>query len=182
MLFQELGKLKRSSIMNSIIMVAVGVLMIMCPAQYINSLVSVLGYGMLIVAAVTVLEFISGKRVLMNYIYLTGALILGLVGTAILLFESNIVQIIGLVFGIWLIGIGIIDMSSALMYARRAERSGWQVLVVLSALQILFGLVVLFNPWWSEPGKLFDVIGRMLLFSSVVSIVRLVLVWPIKGE
>ena len=79
-------------------------------------------------------------------------------------------------------GIGIIDMSSALMYARRAERSGWQVLVVLSALQILFGLVVLFNPWWSEPGKLFDVIGRMLLFSSVVSIVRLVLVWPIKGE
>ena len=42
MLFQELGKLKRSSIMTSIIMMAVGVLMIMCPAQYVSALVSTL--------------------------------------------------------------------------------------------------------------------------------------------
>ena len=42
MLFQELGKLKRSSIMTSIIMMAVGILMIMCPAQYVGALVSAL--------------------------------------------------------------------------------------------------------------------------------------------
>ena len=47
---------------------------------------------------------------------------------------------------------------------------------------ILFGLVVLINPWWDEPTKLFDVIGVMLLFSSVVSIVRTIFNWPIKGE
>ena len=72
MLFQELGKLKRSSIMTSIITMAVGVLMIMCPAQYVGALVSTLGYVMVIFSAVWVLNFISGKRVLMNYIYLTG--------------------------------------------------------------------------------------------------------------
>ena len=42
--------------------------------------------------------------------------------------------------------------------------------------------IVLINPWWSEPTKLFDVIGGMLLFSSVVSIVRLIYIWPIKAE
>ena len=68
MLFQELGKLKRSSIMTSIIMMAVGILMIMCPAQYVGALVSTLGYCILIFAAVMVLDFISGKKVLMNYI------------------------------------------------------------------------------------------------------------------
>lgn len=44
------------------------------------------------------------------------------------------------------------------------------------------GFIVLINPWWSEPTKLFDIIGGMLLFSSLVSIVRLILVWPIKSE
>ena len=68
------------------------------------------------------------------------------------------------------------------MYARRAERKGWWVLIVLSVLMILFGLIILVNPWWNEPAKLFDVIGGMLLFSSVVSIVRLIFNWPIKTE
>ena len=182
MLFQELGKLKRSSIMTSIIMMAVGVLMIMCPAQYVGALVSMLGHGILIFAGVMILDFISGKKVLMNYIYLTGALILALLGCAITVFESNIVHIIGLIFGLWLLADGAIGIVNTLMYVRRAGRQGWWVLVALSALLILFGLIVLINPWWKEPTALFDVIGGMLLFSSMVSIVRMIMIWPIKGE
>ena len=75
--------------MTSIILMAVGILMIMCPAQYIDALVSALGYGMLILAAVMVLDFISSKKVLMNYIYLTGALILALLGIAVLVFGRH---------------------------------------------------------------------------------------------
>ena len=182
MLFQELGKLKRSSIMTSIILMAVGVLMIMCPGRYTGALVSTLGYCMLILAAVLVMDFISGKKALMNYIYFVGALILALVGCAITVFESNVVRVIGLIFGLWLVGDGVVGIISALMYARRAGRQGWWVLIVLCALMILFGLIVLVNPWWNEPTALFDVIGGMLLFSSVVSIVRLILLWPIKSE
>ena len=182
MLFQELGKLKRSSIMTSIILVAVGVLMILCPKQYVNALVSTLGYGMLIFGVVMILDFISGKKALMNYVYLTGALILALVGIAIVVFEVDVVKVIGLVFGLVLVGDGIISIVNALMYARRAGRKGWQVLIVLNALLILCGLAVLVNPWWSEPTMLFDVIGGMLLFSSIVSIVRLFYLWPVRGE
>ena len=181
MLFEELGKLKRSSIMTSIILAAVGIVMIMCPAQYVKSLVSVLGYGMLIIATVWILNFLSSKKCLMNYIFLTGALILMLLGMAVLVFD-NIVLLIGLVFGLVQVIGGIISMVNAWMYARRAQRKGWWLLIVLSALMILFGLIVLVNPWWDEPTKLFDVIGYMLLFSSVVSIVRLFFNWPIKAE
>ena len=182
MLFQELGKLKRSSIMTSIILVAVGVLMIICPQQYVNALVSTLGCGMLVFSAVMLLDFISGKKTLMNYVYFTGALILALLGIAIVVFETDVVKVIGLVFGLVLVGDGIVGIVNAWMYARRAGRKGWWVLIVLNVLLIVCGLVVLINPWWSEPTKLFDVIGVMLLFSSVVSIVRLILVWPIKSE
>jgi len=181
MLFQELGKLKRSSIMTSIIMMAVGVLMIMCPTQYVNALVSTLGYVMVIFAAVWVLQFISGKRALMNYIYLTGALIVALLGIAVLVME-NIVGVIGLIFGLLAIADGGITVFHAHTYVRRAERKGWQMLMALGGLMILFGLILLINPWWNEPVRLFDVIGVMLLFASGVSIVRLIFIWPIKAE
>ena len=180
MLFQELGKLKRSSIMTSIIMMAVGILMIMCPGQYVGALVSTLGYCILIFAAVMILDFISGKKVLMNYITFTGALILALVGIAIVVFEADTVRVIGLVFGIILVGDGAVGIANAWLYARRAGRKGWWVLIVLNALMILCGLIVLVNPWWNEPTMLFDVIGGMLLFTSIVSIVRLFYLWPIR--
>ena len=182
MLFQELGKLKRSSIMTSVILMAVGILMIMCPAKYVNALVSVLGYGMLIFATVLVLNFISGKKALMNYIYFTGALIMALLGSAVLIFDDDIVRVLGLIFGLALIADGAIGIANALLYVRRAEREGWKLLTVLCGMLILFGLIILVNPWWDEPTLLFDVIGGMLLFSSVVGIVRLIQLWPIKGE
>lgn len=180
MLFQELGKLKRSSIMTSIILMAVGILMIICPKQYVNALVATLGYGALVFAVVMILDFISGKKALMNYIYFTGALILALLGIAIVAFEADVARIIGLIFGVILVTDGISGIVSTWMYVRRAGRSGWWVLNVLNALLILFGLIVLVNPWWNEPTMLFDVIGVMLLFSSVVSITRLFYLWPIR--
>ena len=181
MLFQELGKLKRSSIMTAIILGAVGIVMIMCPAQYVNALVSTLGYGMLVLATVWVLNFLASKKTLMSYINLTGALIIALLGIAVLVFD-NIVLVIGIVFGLVLLGDGITTLISTWTYTRRAQRKGWWLMILLSALMILCGLVLLINPWWNEPTMLFDVIGVMLLFSSVVSIVRLIFLWPIKSE
>ena len=180
MLFQELGKLKRSSIMASILLAGFGLLMIICPQRYFGALVAMLGYGMLILAAVMALEFISGKRSLMGYVHLTGAVILALLGIAIVIFEADTVRVIGLIFGVVLVGSGIMGIVNAWMYARRAGRSGWWVLIVLNVLLIMCGLIVLINPWWNVPTMLFDVIGGMLLFSSIVSIVRLIYTWPIR--
>jgi uncharacterized membrane protein HdeD (DUF308 family) len=180
MLFQEIGKLKRSSIMTSIILMGFGLLMIICPKQYVNALVATLGYGMLVLAMVMVLDFISGKKVLMSYISFTGALLMALLGVAIVAFETDVVKVVGLIFGVVLLGDGIVGIVNAWMYVRRAGRQGWWVLIVLNALMILCGLIVLVNPWWSEPTMLFDVIGGMLLFSSIVSIVRLFWLWPIR--
>ena len=182
MLFQELGKLKQSSIMASILLAGLGILMILCPQQYVGALVATLGYGMLILAAVMALDFISGKRTLMSYVKLTGAVILALAGIAIVAFEADTVRVIALIFGLILVGDGIVGIVNAWMYVRRAERSGWWVLVVLNALLILCGLIVLVNPWWNRSTMLFDVVGGMLLFSSIVSIVRLFYLWPIRGE
>ena len=181
MLFEELSKIKRSSIMTSIMLVAVGIVMIICPPQYVESLVAVLGYGMVILAGVMMLDFINAKKSLINCIKFAGALVLLLLGIAVLVF-TEIVQLIGIVFGLILVADGIITITNTWMYARRAKLKAWWLLVLLSLLLIAGGLIILVNPWWNETIKLFDVIGVMLLFSSLVGIVRLIIIWPIKDE
>ncbi|MBE5808658.1 MAG: hypothetical protein E7317_10020 [Clostridiales bacterium] len=182
MLFQELDKLKRSSIMTSIVTAVLGIAMIICPDPFIPSLVATIGYTMLIVAIVMVLEFITSKRVLINYFYFTLALILGLFGAAVLIFDDNVVRMVGLVFGLAQIVSGISEIIYTLTYVRRSGRNAWWLMLVFSALTILFGLIVLVNPWWNDPGSLLDVIGGMLLFSSLVGIMRLIFIWPINSE
>ena len=99
-----------------------------------------------------------------------------------MLIFDNILLLIGVVFGLILVADGLITMISTWMYARRAKLKGWWLLVLLSLLLIAGGLAILINPWWNETLKLFDIIGAMLLFSALVGIVRLIIIWPIKDE
>ena len=172
--------MKRSWIMTSIIMIAIGVVMIMCPVRYMGMLVSALGYVLLVAATVMILNFLSSKKVLINYIALTGALFVGLLGLFVLVHRRDILQILSLVFGLVLVIEGLSDLYNAFMYARRAGRTAWWVLAVLSVLTVIFGLILLVNPWWDTPAALKQVIGGMMLFSSVASIIRIVLTWPFK--
>lgn len=182
MIFQELGKLKRTTIMASIVMMATGIIMIICPEAYVDSLMASLGYIMLVVATVMVLDFISAKGSLADFVSLGAAIIIGLFGLAVIVFNNNVPHTLGWIFGILLIVDGLHSVFHALMYSRRAQRKGWWVLLVLSALLILFGLIIFFNPWWNSPNKLLDVIGGTMILSSVVGILRILWVWPIRKE
>ena len=181
MLFQELGKLKRSMIMTSVIMMAVGILMLICPERYVSLLVVAAGYGLLILATVMGLEFLSSKKVLINYVYLTGSLLIGILGAAVHFYRKDVLQVLGLIFGIFLVVEGLNELFNTWKYARRAQRKGWWIQILLSLLLLLAGLVVLTNPWWDTPGSLMKVIGAMMLFSSAVGIVHVVLIWPFKN-
>ena len=181
MLFQELGKLKRSMIMTSVIMMAVGILMLICPERYASLLVVAAGYGLLILASVMGFEFLSSKKVLINYIYLTGALLIGILGVAVLFYRKNVLQVLGLLFGIFLVLEGLGEMLNTWKYARRAQRSGWWVLILLSLLLVAAGIVILTNPWWDTPSSLMKVVGGMMLFSSAVGIIHVILIWPFKN-
>ncbi len=186
MLFQELNKLKWNSVMSSIVLITIGLLMLICPDSYITAMIGTLGSVLLVLAVLGILDFIGSNKALIHYVYLTGYLALAIIGTAILVFEINSLYTISWMFGAFLLLSGLSNIASALTYARRSGRRGWWVLLPLSILQIIFGLVIflniILNPWWDTPVALFKAVGLMLLFSSVVSILRLIWVWPIKNE
>ena len=56
MLFQSINKIKRSSIIMSMTLIALGIVMIICPGNYTMSLISALGYASMILAVVMTLE------------------------------------------------------------------------------------------------------------------------------
>ena len=191
MLFQELGKLKRTTIMFSIIMMTVGIVMILCPDSYTGALIDVLGYVALIAATVMVLDFIGGKRSAGDYISLTISLIIGIIGLSVLVFndETNtILYTLSVIFGAFLILDGIHSLLNAFIYGRRAGRKGWWVLVILAGLLMMYGSIIIIKFNRNQENvviashELLTTFGWLLLCSSVVGIVRLILVWPIKKE
>jgi len=181
MLFQKLGKMKRIWIMTSIIMIIVALVMLICPVDYIGVLISVLGYVMLIGAAVMTFNFLSSHKGLVNYIILAGGLLMGLLGLIILIERNNILPVLSLLFGLVLLLEGVNDLINAFIYVRRAGMGAWVFLAILSVLSIGCGVILLINPWWNHPAVLMQMIGFMLLYSSVVKIIRVILTWPFKN-
>ena len=182
MLFQTLDKLKRQSILAAVLMMALGVVMLICPENYVNTLVVTVGYGMIVFAIVEMLEFISSKKALIHYIIFTGALIIAILGVFILIYNQDLLKALGWLFGFVLLQDGLFTLLNALLFARRSNRKGWWMLVVLAVALMALGVLIFLNPWWDSPSLLMRVIGSALLFSAFVSALRLVWIWPFKNE
>ena len=101
MLFQELGKMKRSWIMTSLILIAVGIVMILCPVRYMRLMISALGYVLLVWATVLCLNYLSSSKTLMNYVSLAGALFIGILGLFVLVHRRDVLPTLGLLFGLF---------------------------------------------------------------------------------
>ena len=181
MLFQTLDKLKRQSILAAILMMALGVVMLICPESYVNTLVVTVGYGMIVFAIVEMLEFLAGKKAMIHYILFTGALIIAILGVFILIYNQDLLKALGWLFGFVLVQDGLFTLLNALLFARRSNRKGWWMLAVLAMALMVLGVLIFLNPWWDSPSLLMKVIGGALLFSALVSALRLVWIWPFKS-
>jgi len=168
--------------MSSIILIVFGILMVLCPENYVRTMIELIGAVLLVFSMIGILDYLSSNKSLIRYIYLTGWLIVGIVGFMILIFEIDSLYTVGVLFGAFLILSGISNILNAFIYAKRSGRKGWWILILLALALIACGVVVFINPWWDSYSKLFKVIGVMILFSSFVSILRLIWIWPIKSE
>ena len=181
MLFEGLSKLKRQSIMTAIVLLVIGIVLIICPETYIGTLIDVLGILILITACIMILDYIGSNKSLMDYILLSCALAMGIAGGLVLILEVNTIYVLAWIFGIAMIAYGVFSLFHALVFARRSGRQGWWVMVLLSALLIFFGVIIILHPWWNTPGSLLRISGLVVVFSAVVSALRLIWIWPVKN-
>ena len=139
MLFDSLDKIKRNSIFSAILLMALGAVMLLCPEAYISSFTLGAGYVLVIIAMVMMLDFFTSKKSLMDYILFVAALLILILGGCVLVFSEDIMSVLARLFGILLVADGARTIFHAFTYARRSERKGWWVLVVLSVLLIIAG-------------------------------------------
>lgn len=180
MLFESLDKIRRNSIMSAILLIALGIIVLICPKEYVGFLILILGYILTIISIVMMLNFMSSSKSIMEYLKFTAAIVLGIVGLCVLIFRHDIMNALAWLFGFLLILDGARTLFHSFTYARRSQRQGWWILTILSSLLIIAGLALFINPWWDTPDKLQKVIGGTVLFSSLVSIIRLIWTWPLK--
>ena len=103
-----------------------------------------------------------------------------LLGIYILVSGDNILKVLSVLFGILLMIDGLHSSMHAWVYARRAGKKWWAILLILSILLFITGIVILNNPWWHTAHSFVKVIGGVILFAAALGIVRLILVWPIR--
>ena len=181
MLFDSLDKIKRNSILSAILLTTLGAVILICPEGHIPLLTLALGYTLLVVALVMMLNFFSSKKSLMDYIKFTGSLAILIGGICVLVFRDDILRVLAWLFGLLLVLDGGRTLFHSFMYARRSKRRGWWILAILSVLLIAAGVILLVNPWWDTPSMLMKVIGCAVLFAAVVSSIRLYWTWPLRN-
>ena len=182
MLFQGLDRLKRSVLMTTIVLMFIGVIFMIIPGGSIKYISRGLGFLLLVALAFSVLNFVSSSKALFHHIVLVGGLIAGVVGALILSNDTLLEKALKWLVGVVPIAAGIYGVYHAFVFARRSGRKGWFILVVLSALLIVFGAFVFFNPWRDNTSALMMIIGGSLLFSSMVSGLSLIWIWPIHRD
>ena len=182
MLFEELNKLKISSIMSFIIMMAIGIVLIIWPEEYTTMLIDFLGAVLLIVAVVMILDFMNSKKSLVDFVFLTLALIVGIAGMFTMIFDTDSLKVLRVFFGIILVISGFHGILHALIFARRSGRKGWWILMPFNVVLVALGFVVWLLPRWDTNASLMNVIGLIMIYSSALSALGLIWDWPIRSK
>ena len=180
MIFEGLNSLRRNAIMTSIVLLSFGIVLLILPELYLQPLIEGMGAVMIIISLEMIFDFLNSRNSLINFIALTAALALGIAGIAVLIFQDDVIFVLGALFGVILIISGLHGIFHAWVYARRSQRQGWWMLIPCYVLLIVLGILIIFNPWWTEPSAFKQVIGLAIVLSSIVSALRLIWVWPIR--
>ena len=180
MLFEGLDRLKRSAVLTTILLVFAGNVLLVLPESVLPFFNAMMGFALLVVSMVSIFDFLSSRKALIHYISLTFGLLCGLLGLLFLVFEGLLTDML-----VWLVCVvpvvdGVYGICHALLFARRSGRRGWWILLILSAALIVFGGFVFYNPWMDTTIGRMRVIGGTLMYSAVVSGLRLIWLWPVR--
>ncbi len=180
MLFEGLDRIKRSAVMTTIILMVTGNTLLILPENILPLFNHAIGFMLLVYSVVSVFNFLSSRKALIHYIYLTIGLLGGLLGIIFLVFQDAFNRIL-----IWLVCllpvfVGIYGIYHALMFARRSGRKGWWILIILSLVLIVFGGFIYYNPWFDSDIGRMRIVGGTLMYSAIVSALRLIWLWPVR--
>lgn len=160
-----LKKLLNSFIIAFVAEAAIGLLLLINPSIFTNTISYVLGGVILAVGMLNLISYFNSDKVSSS---ITKAVFFCAAGIFIITKPDFIFKILALVFGIYLLADGITSIKSSLII-RKIDPGSWVPPMVVAVLTTVLGLIITLNPFVSVETAL-KILGAALVISGVLSI------------
>lgn len=136
-------KLKWENIIAAILAIVVGVLFIILPKDSDDVLCLIAGILLIFAGSFTLVAYIFSGFFLGAHLLIVGIMLI-LLGTFCLANPENIMEVLTVLFGLYIVIDGTTSIVDS-VYCAKAKIKGWGLLLVLAILSIGLGTVVMFS-------------------------------------
>jgi uncharacterized membrane protein HdeD (DUF308 family) len=161
-----LKEVKKFSIATIVVSAIVGLLFIFFPAQCIKYTSLFVGIALIAIGVVAIVSYIADKSG--TFSLLMGIIIL-ICGIVICVKYKAIISLIVIIFGIFILASGIVDLSASIRSIIRFSNVGWFTLV-LSIVTIILGIIAITKSGQLTEG-IIQFIGVALIVYAVLDII-----------
>jgi|GEM_PF-5394884 len=142
-----LKSFERSTIVGSLIMIAAGVLLIVWPVKMLNSIVMIIGVGLIVNAIAHLYFYFSEPPAMRAYSFalVTGFLSL-MAGIILYVYRGKVTSVIPWIIGVWILVKGVMKVQMGVKATDFGERRGGWVLIG-GLLNIALGVLMILYPF-----------------------------------
>lgn len=159
------------SIILSMILAILALFLIFRPEASITIVMRIIAIILLITGIVHVISYFSSSKEFKSIsIELIEGIISIILGIIILVNPIAITSLLPIIIGCWILIQSIFRMQIA-FNLKAADSSNWKVVLLLSILNLILGIVILFNPFASLVA-ITTICGIMLLVTEIINIVE----------
>lgn len=171
---KTLKKLKWNVIISSVVYVALGVILLIWPEMTAKNICYVVGVISIAIGIVNLIDYIRKDYSVDAYRYnLVYGLVFVLLGIVIFVKVETVISIIPFLLGFAVTISGLLKFQNAVDLVRM-KYSGWCIVMIVSILNIAFGVVLIMNPFASAM-VLFICIGIGMIYSGVSDLIATIM-------
>ena len=161
-------KILKSTLITSLVLIALGIYMVLSPSTAISTIIKVIGIAIIVAGAVTVLLYVANKDDSRSFTTLATGIILVIAGIVFLVKPGSLEKIFPTVVGVLIIVNGILNLIASLK-AKKAGSSAWIVGLILSVITRALGIVILSQPLFLM-SQIVRIVGIVLIITGVSSL------------
>ncbi|MDE6419408.1 MAG: DUF308 domain-containing protein [Lachnospiraceae bacterium] len=171
---KTLKKLKFNVIISSVIYVALGVILLIWPEMTAKNICYVVGVISIAVGVVNLIDYIRKDYSVDAYRYnLVYGMVFILLGIFIFVKVETVISIIPVLLGFAVTISGLLKFQNAVDLVRM-KYNGWGIVMIVSILNVAFGVVLIMNPFTSAM-ILFICIGIGMIYSGVSDLIATIM-------
>lgn len=160
-----INKITGHMIIESVVSILLGLILMFWPTTTTTAFIYLFGGYFAVLGVINIVSYVRSREATSNLI--VGALEL-IVALIIFVFPSEVGGAIGLIMGIAIVLVGILNVTRAIDLNRMGI-SSWLVVLILNIIVVIAGFVVIFNPF-SSVVTLAQLIGIVLIGRGIIDL------------